>query len=66
MKFTLKRLIFIIILTSITKISLCHEFWIDPKNYHLLNIFHNTLNYPPHRNRLFYTNFPLLLEYFTV
>ena len=37
MKFTLKRLIFIIILTSITKISLCHEFWIDPKNYHLSN-----------------------------
>ena len=35
MKFTLKRLIFIIILTSITKISLSHEFWIDPKNYHL-------------------------------
>ncbi len=37
MKFTLKRLIFIIILTSITKISLCHEFWIDPKKYHLSN-----------------------------
>ena len=37
MKFTLKRLIFIIILTSITKISLSHEFWIDPKNYHLSN-----------------------------
>ena len=37
MKFTLKRLIFIIILTSITKISIGHEFWIDPKNYHLSN-----------------------------
>ena len=37
MKFTLKRLIFIIILTSITKITLSHEFWIDPKNYHLSN-----------------------------
>ncbi|MDC2978664.1 DUF4198 domain-containing protein [Pelagibacteraceae bacterium] len=37
MKFTLKRLIFIIILTSISNISLSHEFWIDPKNYHLSN-----------------------------
>ncbi len=37
MKFFIKKLIFIIILTSITKISLSHEFWIDPKNYHLSN-----------------------------
>ncbi len=37
MKFILKSLIFIIILTSITKISLSHEFWIDPENYHLTN-----------------------------
>ena len=37
MKFYIKMLIFIIILTSISKISLSHEFWIDPKNYHLSN-----------------------------
>ena len=37
MKFYIKRLIFIIILSSISNISLSHEFWIDPKNYHLLN-----------------------------
>ena len=37
MNFYIKRLIFIIILTSISKISLSHEFWIDPKNYHLSN-----------------------------
>ena len=35
MKFYIKRLIFIIILSSISKISLSHEFWIDPINYHL-------------------------------
>ncbi len=37
MKFYIKKLIFIIILTSISKISLSHEFWIDPENYHLSN-----------------------------
>ena len=35
MKFYIKRLIFIITLSSISNISLSHEFWIDPKNYHL-------------------------------
>ena len=35
MKFYIKRLIFIIILCAISNISLSHEFWIDPKNYHL-------------------------------
>ena len=35
MIFYLKRLIFIIIITSISKISLSHEFWIDPQNYHM-------------------------------
>ena len=35
MKFYIKKLIFIIILSSISKISLSHEFWIDPINYHL-------------------------------
>ncbi len=33
----LKKLIFIIILTSISKIAFCHEFWIDLENYHLSN-----------------------------
>ncbi len=37
MKFYIKKLIFIIILTSISKISISHEFWIDPTNYHLSN-----------------------------
>ena len=37
MTFYIKRLIFIIILSSISNISLSHEFWIDPKNYHLSN-----------------------------
>ena len=37
MKFNIKKLIFIIILTSISKITLSHEFWIDPTNYHLSN-----------------------------
>ncbi len=32
-----KRLIFIIIICSISKITLSHEFWIDPKYYHLTN-----------------------------
>ena len=35
MKLYIKRLIFIIILSSTSNISLSHEFWIDPKNYHL-------------------------------
>ena len=33
MKFLIDKLIFIIILSSISKISLCHEFWIDPVKY---------------------------------
>ncbi len=37
MKFYIKRLIFIIIISSISKNSLSHEFWIDPENYHLSN-----------------------------
>lgn len=37
MKLYIKKLIFIIILTSISKFSLSHEFWIDPQNYHLSN-----------------------------
>ena len=37
MKFYIKSLLFIIILSSISNISLSHEFWIDPKNYHLSN-----------------------------
>ena len=37
MSFYLKRLIFIIILSSISKTTLSHEFWIDPKYYHLSN-----------------------------
>ncbi|MDC3089534.1 DUF4198 domain-containing protein [bacterium] len=37
MTFYIKRLIFIIILSSITNTSLSHEFWIDPNNYHLSN-----------------------------
>ena len=37
MKYFIKKLIFIIIITSISKISSSHEFWIDPKNYHLKN-----------------------------
>ena len=37
MKFFINKLIFIIILSSISKISLSHEFWIDPVNYHLKN-----------------------------
>ena len=37
MKFYLKGLILIIILSAITKISFSHEFWIHPKNYHLSN-----------------------------
>ncbi len=35
MKFFINKLIFIIILSSISKISLCHEFWIDPVKYNL-------------------------------
>jgi len=34
-KFFIKKLIFILILSSISKISLCHEFWIDPEKYDL-------------------------------
>ena len=37
MKFFINKLIFIIILSSISKISLSHEFWIDPVKYHLKN-----------------------------
>ncbi len=37
MKFYIKRLIFIIIFSSISKNSLSHEFWIDPENYRLSN-----------------------------
>ena len=37
MKFFINKLIFIIILSSISKISLSHEFWIDPVKYHLEN-----------------------------
>ena len=37
MKFFINKLIFIIILSSISKISLCHEFWIDPVKYNLTN-----------------------------
>ena len=37
MKFFIKRLVFIIVLTSISKITLSHEFWIDPNKYHLTN-----------------------------
>ena len=37
MKFFIDKLIFIIILSSISKISLSHEFWIDPIKYHLKN-----------------------------
>ncbi len=37
MKFSLNKLILFIILTSIPNFSLCHEFWIDPQNYHLSN-----------------------------
>ena len=37
MKFLLNNLIFIIIISSISKISLSHEFWIDPVSYHLTN-----------------------------
>ena len=37
MKFFIDKLIFIIILSSISKISLSHEFWIDPVKYHLKN-----------------------------
>ena len=37
MLFFKQNLIFIIILTSITNISLSHEFWIDPIKYHVKN-----------------------------
>ena len=37
MKFFINKLIFIIFLSSISKISLSHEFWIDPVKYHLKN-----------------------------
>ena len=37
MKLLLNKLIFIIIISSISKISYGHEFWIDPVNYHLTN-----------------------------
>ena len=37
MKFLYSKLIFIIIISSISKISLSHEFWIDPENYNLKN-----------------------------
>ena len=37
MKFLYIKLIFIIIISSISKISLSHEFWIDPLNYNLKN-----------------------------
>ena len=37
MKFFINKLIFIIILSSISKISISHEFWIDPIKYHLKN-----------------------------
>ena len=37
MKFFINKLIFVIILSSISKISLSHEFWIDPVKYHLKN-----------------------------
>ena len=36
-KFFINKLLFIIILSSISKISLSHEFWIDPVKYHLKN-----------------------------
>jgi len=36
-KFFINKLIFIIILSSISKISLSHEFWIDPVKYYLKN-----------------------------
>ena len=35
MKYLLNKLIFIIILSSISNISFSHEFWIDPVNYNL-------------------------------
>ncbi len=35
MKFLLNKLIFVIVLSAISKISFCHEFWIDPVIYHL-------------------------------
>ncbi len=35
MKFFVNKLIFIIIFSSISKISLSHEYWIDPIKYHL-------------------------------
>ena len=37
MKFLLTRLIFVIVLTSTSKIGLSHEYWIDPVNYYLKN-----------------------------
>ena len=37
MKFSIKRLIFIFILTSITKNALSHEYWIGPNKYHFTN-----------------------------
>ena len=37
MKKILKDLLLIIIITSIFKNVYSHEFWIDPKNYHLSN-----------------------------
>ena len=37
MKFFINKLLFVIILSSISKISLSHEFWIDPVKYYLKN-----------------------------
>ena len=37
MKFLTRNLIFVIFVSSISKISLSHEFWIDPASYHLKN-----------------------------
>ena len=36
MKFFFNKLIFIIIISSISKISISHEFWIDPVKYYLI------------------------------
>ena len=37
MKLFIRKLILIFFFTSISKFTFSHEFWIDPKKYHLTN-----------------------------
>ena len=55
MKFFINKLIFIIILSSISKISLCHEFWIDPVKYNY-NIYHSHVSFLMNNTKLKYFN----------